>query len=154
MHGTNIEIINPSAWGEAMSGIKMGEHEVIDVPQNDCNITTVEAEFDRGMAYKPKCFGKERPILSTKSKCGRCNWVKECAIEERVKAAKAEAPQEEREIHIAILKGIANEFVAVRRKAQSERISSDCYYKQVFRMMCVNIEQRKNRLLELNEVIL
>jgi len=46
----------------------------IDVIPNDCNITTVEAEYDRAMAYKPRCFGQRTP----ESNCKYCNWPFEC----------------------------------------------------------------------------
>lgn len=51
----------------------------IDVPPNDCNITTVEAEYDRAMAYKPPCFGDRKG--DNLRFCKRCNWPSECQKE-------------------------------------------------------------------------
>jgi len=46
---------------------------IIDIEKNDCNITTVEAEYDRAMAYVAPCFGKKKD-----GACPFCNRVAEC----------------------------------------------------------------------------
>ena len=63
-------------------GYEVGEKmnaKIIDIPKNDCNITTVEAEFDRAMAYVAPCFGRKIVDENPNGPCSRCERVKECS---------------------------------------------------------------------------
>ena len=56
-------------------------HKIIDIPKNDCNITTVEAEFDRAMAYIAPCYGKKKVRNGTLNYECICNRNPECTEE-------------------------------------------------------------------------